>query len=299
MITYLRHNLRCIKDSLIHLYKNLLRYILFIIPLSVSIFLILISYNTQKNIEHNFKYNKERIIIFLKEDISSKQIKNFKDNVINDFEIISFKYLNKEESLRLYSEINKQDEIINNLDYNPLPQTIIIEKEIHNGSSENLYDLLKKSSLIESFNSNTIFLERIIFLKDILLNILIISFVLLLFILIIFINYYIKIEISSNKNKIYIYFMIGARESYIRREYLYLPIIAGLISCMSAYLLFQVFYFFLTKSLNEVLASFGIIYNFISISFVEAALCTLLVIIISISICLYTIHRYLNSTFNS
>ena len=93
--------------------------------------------------------------------------------------------------------------------------------------------------------------------------------------------------------------MIGARESYIRREYLYLPIIAGLISCMSAYLFFHVFYFFLTKSLNEVLASFGIIYNFISISFVEAALCTLLVIITSISICLYTIHKYLNSTFNS
>ena len=92
--------------------------------------------------------------------------------------------------------------------------------------------------------------------------------------------------------------MIGARESYIRREYLYLPIIASLASCMLAYFFFHVLYFFLTKSLNEILASFGIIFSFISISFVEATLCALLVIIICISICLYTIRKYLNSTFN-
>ncbi len=298
MITYLKHNFRCIKDSFIHLYKNPVRYALFIIPLSVSIFLVLISYNTQKNIEHNFKYNKERIIIFLKEDINTKEIKNFEDKVINDFEISYFEYLDEEESLKLYSEINGQDKIINNLDYNPLPKTIIIEKKIQNINSDNLYVFLQKSNFIESFNSNIVFLKRITYLENILSNILIISFVLFLFILIIFINYYIKIEISSNKNKIYIYYMIGARESYIRREYLYLPIITSLASCMLAYFFFHVLYFFLTESLNEILASFGIIFSFISISFVEATLCALLVIIICISICLYTIRKYLNSTFN-
>ena len=103
-----------------------------------------------------------------------------------------------------------------------------------------------------------------------------------------------KIEISSNKNKIYIYNLLGARDSYIRREYIYLPVLLGFLSFILGYVFFQFFYyFFFTTSLDEILTSFSISYSFINISFVEAAFGAFSVIISMLAVCIFTINKYL------
>ena len=295
IFTNLHHHLKCFINSIKQLFKNPLKYFLFMIPISICIFLVLISYNFTKNIEINLKNDVEKVIIFLKNNISVAEIDYIKKEILKNYDIITFNYYDEKESLKLYLKINKGRKIINNEDYNPFPKTIIIERKVNksklNNSRINLF--LENNKFIDSFNSNSIFLKRMNFFRNILLNILLLSFAFFFFILIFFINYYMKIEISSNRNKIYIYNLLGARGSYIRREYLYLPVLSGFLSFILGYIFFQSFYYFFTTSLNEILTSFSIPYSFTNISFVEAAFGAFSVIILMISVCIFTINKHL------
>ena len=90
-----------------------------------------------------------------------------------------------------------------------------------------------------------------------------------------------------------IYNLLGARGSYIRREYIYLPVISGFLSFILGYIFFLSFYYFFTTSLDEILISFSIPYSFINISFVEAAFGAFSVIIIMLGVCIFTINKHL------
>ena len=291
----LHHHSTCFINSIKQFSNSPLNYLLFIIPISLCILLVLISYNFMKNIDVNLKNDEEKVIIFLKDDISFMEIENIKKEIIENYEITVFNYYNEQESYEIYSKINEGRNIIKNENYNPFPKTIVIEKKISESILDNnkMYLYLENNKFIDSFNSNSIFLKRMNFFRNILLNILLLSFAFFFFILIFFINYYMKIEISSNRNKIYIYNLLGARGSYIRREYLYLPVLSGFLSFILGYIFFQSFYYFFTTSLNEILTSFNIPYSYTNISFVEAAFCALSVIIIIIGFCIFTINKYL------
>ena len=296
IVNFIKHNAQCINSSFFCIIDNPLRYIFFIIPLSFCFFLVLVSYNSQKIIENNFKDSHERIIIFLKNNVSPKDINSIESELVNKFDIISFKYFSEEESLELYKKINEKNDITKNLDYNPLPKTIIIKKNIKDSDADSLSNFLENNGFVDYFNSNIIYLKRIFYFKDILLNLLLFSIFFFLLILIIFINYNTKIEISSNKNKISILYMLGARNSYIRREYIYLPILSGLTCCLIGFIFYKFFYYFFTILLNEILTSFEISSSLLSISFVEGALSSLLVIIIFVIVSIFTINSYINKT---
>ncbi len=291
----LHHHSTCFINSIKQFLNSPLNYLLFIIPISLCILLVLISYNFMKNIDVNLKNDEEKVIIFLKDDISFMEIENIKKEIIESYEITVFNYYNEQESYEIYSKINEGRNIIKNENYNPFPKTIVIEKKISESILDNnkMYLYLENNKFIDSFNSNSIFLKRMNFFRNILLNILLLSFAFFFFILIFFINYYMKIEISSNRNKIYIYNLLGARGSYIRREYLYLPVLSGFLSFILGYIFFQSFYYFFTTSLNEILTSFSIPYSFTNISFVEAAFGAFSVIILMISVCIFTINKHL------
>ena len=296
IINFIKHNAQCINSSFFFIINNPLRYIFFIIPLSICFFLVLVSYNSQKIIENNFKDSHERIIIFLKDNVSSKNINIIENELVNKFNIISFKYYSEEESLEIYKKINEKNDITKNLDYNPLPKTIIIKKNIKDSDVDSLSNFLENNRFVDYFNSNIIYLKKFFIFKNILLNLLLFSILFFLFILIIFINYYTKIEISSNKNKISILYILGARISYIRREYIYLPILSGLICCLIGFIFYKFFYYFFTILLNEILTSFEISSSLLSISFVEGTLSSLLVIMIILVISIFTINSYINKT---
>ena len=295
IFTNLHHHSKCFINSIKQLSKNPLQYFSFIMPISICIFLVLISYNFTKNIEVNLKNDVEKVIIFLKDNISVVEIDYIKKEILENYDIITFNYYDEKESLELYLKINGGRKIINNENYNPFPKTIIIERKVSqsilNNSEINLF--LDNNKFVDSFNSNSIFLKRMNFFSNILLNILVISLFFLFFILSFFINYYMKIEISSNKNKIYIYNLLGARDSYIRTEYIYLPVLSGFLSFILGYVFFQFFYYFFMTSLYEILTSFNIPYSFINISFVEAAFGAFLVIIIMLGVCIFTINKHL------
>ena len=297
IFTSLHHHSKCFINSIKQLSKNPLKYFSFIIPISICIFLVLISYNFTKNIEINLKNNVEKVIIFLKDNISVIEIDYIKKEILENYDIITFNYYDEKESLELYLKINGGRKIINNENYNPFPKTIIIERKVSqsvlNNSEINLF--LDNNKFVDSFNSNSIFLKRMNFFSNILFNILVISLFFLFFILSFFINYYMKIEISSNKNKIYIYNLLGARDSYIRTEYIYLPVLSGFLSFILGYVFFQFFYYFFMTSLYEILTSFNIPYSFINISFVEAAFGAFLVIIIMLGVCIFTVNRHLKN----
>ncbi len=186
IVYFIKHNAQCINSSFFFIINNPLRYIFFIIPLSICFFLVLVSYNSQKIIENNFKDSHERIIIFLKNNVSPKDINTIENELVNKFNIISFKYFSEEESLELYKKINEKNDITKNLDYNPLPKTIIIKKNIKDSDTGSLSNFLENNRFVDYFNSNIIYLKRIFYFKDILLNLLLFS----IFLLFIYFNYF-------------------------------------------------------------------------------------------------------------
>ena len=80
IINFIKHNAQCINSSFFFIINNPLRYIFFIIPLSICFFLVLVSYNSQKIIENNFNSDLKKQL----KDVTSEVIKVAGDKNLSD-----------------------------------------------------------------------------------------------------------------------------------------------------------------------------------------------------------------------
>ena len=304
LMSYMKHHKECFQYNAKLLFKNPMKLFLIIIPISIAISLVLVSYILIKNINNNLiDYEHEKIILFLKKDIPNNYVDDIKKNISKKNNIISIDFYTEEESLNLYSKINSRDNVVNNLSFNPLPKTIIIKRKVidydydYDYENNDLNIFLENNAYIDSYSSNIIFLKKTIYIKNILYKFLIFALIFLILILINVINNYIKIEVTSNKNKILIYRIIGARNSYIRREYMYFPIVLNFLCFLIGFILAQFITRYFSSSIGDFLHSYEIQYSFFNISFVEAVLMVFFIIIIGVTTCKIVINRFLDEDF--
>jgi len=253
-----------------------------------------------KNIENNlYNNNQEKIIIFLKKNISNESINKLRKSISSRDDIISVKYYTEIESLKLYAKTKGSNTIIENLDYNPLPKTIVILKKFYNIdnniSGGTLYDFLDKNNNIELYNSNKVFLKKIKYTRDIVFRLstfFIFSLIALLFFTI---NNFIKSQAFKMSPEILIYNLLGAKISFIRRRYIYTSIIYFSLSFLISYVILQCLFYLFTNSTIIILNLYSPDYVFLNISFVEALISFICIIIIMLFMTFYEINKHIKS----
>lgn len=297
---YFKHHLECFLSSFEVPIKSPLRFLSISMPAILSILMLFTFFLIYKNIENNlYNNNQEKIIIFLKKNISNESISELRKNISSRDDVTSVKYYTEIESLKLYSETKNENIIIENFDYNPLPKTMVILKKNYNIdkniSEAKLYNFLDKNNSIELYNSNKIFVEKIKYTRDVVFKLLIFFIFSLTALLLLSINNFIKSEVFKMKPEILIYNLLGARRSFIRRKYIYISFIYFSLSFLFSYLVLQCLFYLFTNSTIIILKLYLIDYVFLNISFVEALFSYISIIIITFLMTFYEINKQIKS----
>jgi cell division protein FtsX len=274
-----------------------MKYIPLTIVISLASSLILTTYISLKNINIDLKnYTNEKIIIFLEKNIDAANLNNIKKNLEERNDIYSVTHYTEEQSLKLYSENNKNNNKYENIGLNPLPQIIIIERKISNFKStdysKNIDNFLKSNLYVNSFNSNIAYIKKITSFKNLLLNFSIFLLSVLVIFFIIINSNYIKAEIVSRKNKIIVYKIFGARNSFILIEHIYLPIIINLLSLSLGIVFSKLLFIYFSSLTNEFVPFIELTGSYKDISFVEAVIAGFFIIIVNIVTCYFYSKKY-------
>jgi cell division protein FtsX len=274
-----------------------MKYIPLTIVISLASSLILTTYISLKNINIDLKnYTNEKIIIFLEKNIDAANLNNIKKNLEERNDIYSVTHYTEEQSLKLYSENNKNNNKYENIGLNPLPQIIIIERKISNFKStdysKNINNFLKSNLYVNSFNSNIAYIKKITSFKNLLLNFSIFLLSVLVIFFIIINSNYIKAEIVSRKNKIIVYKIFGARNSFILIEHIYLPIIINLLSLSLGIVFSKLLFIYFSSLTNEFVPFIELTGSYKDISFVEAVIAGFFIIIVSVITCYFYCKKY-------
>jgi cell division protein FtsX len=294
---YYLHHLMCIKSSFKFYCAKPMKYIPLTIVISLASSLILTTYISLKNINIDLKnYTNEKIIIFLEKNIDAANLNNIKKNLEERNDIYSVTHYTEEQSLKLYSENNKNNNKYENIGLNPLPQIIIIERKISNFKStdysKNINNFLKSNLYVNSFNSNIAYIKKITSFKNLLLNFSIFLLSVLVIFFIIINSNYIKAEIVSRKNKIIVYKIFGARNSFILIEHIYLPIIINLLSLSLGIVFSKLLFIYFSSLTNEFVPFIELTGSYKDISFVEAVIAGFFIIIASVITCYFYCKKY-------
>ena len=294
---YYLHHLMCIKSSFKLYCAKPMKYIPLTIVISLASSLILTTYVSLKNINIDLKnYTNEKIIIFLEKNIDAANLNNIKKNLEERNDIYSVTHYTEEQSLKLYSENNKNNNQYENIGLNPLPQIIIIERKISNFKStdysKNINNFLKSNLYVNSFNSNIAYIKKITSFKNLLLNFSIFLLSVLVIFFIIINSNYIKAEIVSRKNKIIVYKIFGARNSFILIEQIYLPIIINLLSLSLGIVFSKLLFIYFSSLTNEFVPFIELTGSYKDISFVEAVIAGFFIIIVSVATCYFYSKKY-------
>ncbi|MDG2171314.1 MAG: permease-like cell division protein FtsX [Gammaproteobacteria bacterium] len=274
-----------------------MKYIPLTIVIALASSLILTTYISLKNINIDLKnYTNEKIIIFLEKNIDAANLNNIKKNLEERNDIYSVTHYTEEQSLKLYSENNKNNNKYENIGLNPLPQIIIIERKISNFKStdysKNINNFLKSNLYVNSFNSNIAYIKKITSFKNLLLNFSIFLLSVLVIFFIIINSNYIKAEIVSRKNKIIVYKIFGARNSFILIEHIYLPIIINLLSLSLGIVFSKLLFIYFSSLTNEFVPFIELTGSYKDISFVEAVIAGFFIIIVSVITCYFYCKKY-------
>lgn len=274
-----------------------MKYIPLTIVISLALSLILTTYISLKNINIDLKnYTNEKIIIFLEKNIDASNLNNIKKNLEERNDIYSVTHYTEEQSLKLYSENSKNNNKYENIGLNPLPQIIIIERKISNFKSKDysksINNFLKSNLYVNSFNSNIAYIKKITSFKNFLLNFSIFLLSVLVIFFIIINSNYIKSEIVSRKNKIIVYKIFGARNSFILLEYIYLPIIINLLSLLLGIIFSKLLFIYFSSLTNEFVPFIELTGSYKDISFVEAVIAGFFIIMVSVVTCYFYSKKY-------
>jgi cell division transport system permease protein len=201
--------------------------------------------------------NNHQATLYLKPDLSENQITNWMETLKSDPTIQKMTYISKEQALKELSEQLEYQEILENTSENPLPAVILLKlRPDDKAKVQNLIDSLKTNQHVLSVNLDFEWLKRLSALIH-LLHRLSSSIIFLLITGVLFIiNHAIQTATQRNQQEIYLLQLIGAPSHFIRRPFLYIGSLLGMISGLMAILFFYCLYLFIQQPLIELLDSY-------------------------------------------
>lgn len=240
------------KDSLKALYSapiaNLFTMSILGIALALPFLLYLIVLNTSL-VLNTWQQNFYQYSLYLDSSLTPAQATLIKDNLSKWPEIAKIDIITKEEGIQELKQTLGIEEILKNIDYNPLPIVFVVSLKPEYRNINSMKRIVNKSSTImgvSKADADILLLEKLAnILNAFSYVIYIFSFVLGVAILLVISNT-IRLMLENKQQEMVLFSMLGATMSYIRRPYLYSGIMyglfAGVTACIVASLLFAKLY---------------------------------------------------------
>jgi len=181
-----------------------------------------------------------QVSLFLKQSISNEQGKEIAEKLQQDPQIIDLVLITKEEALKEFQTYSGFRDAIETLAFNPLPVVIRLTPAPELNSAEQLQPLLDKLQELPETDFSQIDMQWVQRLQAIVQiaerGTLLLALLLGLAVLLIIGNT-IRLELQNRRDEIIITKLVGAKDSFIRRPFLYSGFWYGLLSGFTAWLI--------------------------------------------------------------
>jgi cell division transport system permease protein len=136
-----------------------------------------------------------------------------------------------EDALAEFRESSGLGEVLDTLDSNPLPHTLVVRPH-ESASGKELAEIaaeLTERSTIDIVKIDTQWVERLNAFLDFLRRVVMIASVLLVFAVIIIVGNTIRLDIQSRRDEIEVLKLLGASDGFVRRPFLYVGLWYGVV----------------------------------------------------------------------
>lgn len=187
--------------------------------------------------------------------------------------------ISKQQALKEFEESSGIKDILKSLNKNPLPTTIIVtpmNSHLSSNGIQKLKDKLSKIDGIDDIQVNQEWLERLNSVTNFANTLLLVFTSLIATAILLTLSNTIRLLISTRKNEILISKLVGANDSYVRRPFLYLGFLYGLLGGAIAYGITTVVLFTLQQPVNKFSLSYdnshSAIFDLYSLNITEIAI---------------------------
>jgi cell division transport system permease protein len=219
-----------------HIKKDKLLSVSNIVVMTVTFLLLGIFISVVVYSQTALKYLEEQaqVTVFFKDDFTEDRILVYRTNFEGDKRILEVKYISKEDALRIFKEMNKDEPILlESISASILPASLEVK-------AKNIGDLKILSEEYKKLEG----VEEVSFFEDVIQKfsswsrtIYIVGFILVLTFLLVSYSVIIatlKASINSKGSELEIMKLVGASDDYVKKPFLYQGVFFGLLSSLIA-----------------------------------------------------------------
>ena len=201
--------------------------------------------------------SESQISVFLNSSNSENSVQAVKLALEKNTVIKTFKFVTKEDALSQLQTTNANNEVLNSLENNPLPDAFFVEpSKLDVESIENLKNDLSKLDGVEEVIVDGAWIKRLNYLLLLGKKIMLILTGLLAVALVAVIGNTVRMQIVTQQAEIKLSRLIGATKSFIRRPFLYAGALYGLIGGLFALVITFVVIYLFNQSLAPLAAEY-------------------------------------------
>jgi len=210
--------------------------IAFVLPTLLAIFLINI-----QSIDIGWD-GQAQITLFLHDDISSDAGQALSAKLASQSNISNSTFVNRDQALEDFQSLFELEHIVDYLDANPLPHSILVTPHPSLKSIDHLNDLKKKLEANEQVNSallDVIWIQRLQSITQFLQRSVLIIGLMLACAVVLILGNTIRLAIENRKEEIIVLKLVGGTDSFVCRPFLYMGVLYGLGGSLVAIILTQ------------------------------------------------------------
>jgi cell division transport system permease protein len=259
MNAWLTQHMQALKLVLRRFKANKLNTLLICLAIGVTLALPSMLYavlGSLSSLASNVK-TESQMSVFLTTDHSDDAVSNIKAALEKNAAIKSFKFVSKEDALTKLQAADANNEVLNSLEDNPLPDAFFVEpNKLDADSLESLQKDLRQLEGVEDVQVDGAWMKRLNYLVLLGKQAMLIIASLLAFALVAVIGNTIRMQILTQQAEIDLSRLIGATKSFIRRPFLYAGALYGLFGGLCALIITFVVIYLFNRSIAPIAAEY-------------------------------------------
>ena len=181
-----------------------------------------------------------RVTLFLKQGVSDADARTLAETLRHEDGVAAVRYISRDEALQEYKRQSGLDEVLDSLEENPLPASLIVTpglETLSSGQGEALLKRLNNLDQVDSARYDNHWIQRLLGILHILQRGVVILSCLLAVAILLIVGNTIRLSINNRHTEIEINKLFGATDAFVQRPFLYSGLIHGVIGGLIAWLL--------------------------------------------------------------
>lgn len=242
--------------------------------------------------------HKPHINVFISPDASDSDVKAIDGELAFTNGIASKQLITKEQALKSFETTSGIKNVLDSLEKNPLPTTIVITPKddfLTVDGIQGIIDNIKKIDGIDEVQVNQEWLERLNMISDFATTIIFVLAGLIAFSIVFILSNTIRLLIANRKNQIIVSKLVGASDSFVRQPFLYLGFLYGLLGGLIAYGIYWVVLLLLQQPINELANSYKTSFSLYQLSNLDSSTLIISAAILGWLAARFSVGKHLNN----